>query len=350
MKFTAQRRTALLVVVVALAAGTSVVALARSGPDEPRVDTAITTGESSAAAPPRVVGVTREPLARHVPVAAKAGVFEGDTLPVDSPFALPPLLQLDARGSASADAAALRRAVLRSPALALAPAARRDIRAGRASAGALLLLMQLGPSESPLLVHSARGTHLRVQATSLAGTRRLVRLIKDAGTATVTLRPVRGDFADLEQTAAQARASDIGRKVTAIALAAVGIPYSWGGGNARGPSTGTCAGYRGSIQPCPATRTVGFDCSGLTLYAYAQVGVTLDHYAAFQWLEGRRIPATGLMPGDLVFFHPQGDGPGHMGMYVGSGRFVHAPRTGDVVKVSDLADYASSYMGAVRPY
>ena len=86
------------------------------------------------------------------------------------------------------------------------------------------------------------------------------------------------------------------------------------------------------------------------LYAYAQVGISLDHYAAFQFLEGRRIADTNLMPGDLVFFHPKRDGPGHVGMYVGTGRFVHAPRTGDVVKVSPLADYAASYMGAVRPY
>jgi cell wall-associated NlpC family hydrolase len=86
------------------------------------------------------------------------------------------------------------------------------------------------------------------------------------------------------------------------------------------------------------------------LFAYAQVGIKLDHYAAFQWLEGRRIDSTQLVPGDMVFFHPKADGPGHVGMYVGDGKFVHAPHTGDVVKVSELADYASGYMGAVRPY
>jgi cell wall-associated NlpC family hydrolase len=97
---------------------------------------------------------------------------------------------------------------------------------------------------------------------------------------------------------------------------------------------------------------VGFDCSGLMLYAYAQVGITLDHYAAFQYLEGRRIPSNQLAPGDMVFFHPKADGPGHVGMYIGEGQFVHAPRTGDVVRIGELADprFASSYMGAVRPY
>jgi cell wall-associated NlpC family hydrolase len=316
------------------------------------VDAATRTA-ASAATPRRSAPTdTVDAPAEQTPLAAKSAAatdFEGDTLPVDSPLDLPPMLQLDAPSNAGGDAA-LRGAVLRSPALALSPAARRAIRSGRASADALRLLMQLGRSESPLLVHSVRGARLRVQATSLAGTRTLVRSIKDTTSATIGLRPVRRDFADLEQSAAEARASDIGPKVTRIALAQVGIPYSWGGGNARGASTGTCAGYTGSIRPCPATRTVGFDCSGLMLYAYAQVGVSLDHYAAFQWLEGRRIPATDLMPGDMVFFHPKRDGPGHVGMYVGTGRFVHAPRTGDVVKVSDLADYANSYMGAVRPY
>ncbi len=86
------------------------------------------------------------------------------------------------------------------------------------------------------------------------------------------------------------------------------------------------------------------------LYAYAQVGITLDHYAAFQFLEGRRIAVPDLLPGDLLFFHPKADGPGHVGMYIGGGKFVEAPRTGDVVKISDLASRAGSYMGASRPY
>jgi cell wall-associated NlpC family hydrolase len=353
VKVAAQRRLVPVVLVV-VAAAIAAFALDRSGAKEPAVHAATATAASPraplAGAPPE----TRDAPGRQTPAAATATVgadaFEGDTLPVDSPYDLPPMLHLAAQGKAGGDAVALGRAVLRSPGLAVSPAARRGIRSARASADALQLLLELGRSESPLLVHAVGGESLRVQATSLEGTRRLVRAINEAGSATITLRPVRRDFADLEQSAAQARASKIGPKVTAIALAQVGIPYSWGGGNARGASTGTCAGYRGSIRPCPATRTVGFDCSGLTLYAYAQVGVTLDHYAAFQWLEGRRIPATDLMPGDLVFFHPKRDGPGHIGMYVGTGRFVHAPRTGDVVKVSNLADYAGSYMGAVRPY
>lgn len=352
-----QRRAAVLVAALAMASA-GAITIGRVAEREPAGDAAARTVDARSALAPTSGNTVPAPPKAPAPAvraaaaapAADTNGFEGDGLPVDSQFDLPPMLNLRPTSAGNADAAALGRAVLRSATLAPSPAARRDIGAGRASAGVLQLLLQIGRVESPVLVHRARGGSLRVQATSLAGTRNLVRAITDSGTATIGLRPVRRDFADLRQSAADARASDIGPKVTAIALAQVGIPYSWGGGNARGASLGTCAGYRGSIRPCPATRTVGFDCSGLTLYAYAQVGVTLDHYAAFQWLEGRRVAATSLMPGDLVFFHPKRDGPGHMGMYVGTGRFVHAPRTGDVVKVSRLADYAASYMGAVRPY
>ena len=57
-----------------------------------------------------------------------------------------------------------------------------------------------------------------------------------------------------------------------------------------------------------------------------------------------------LKPGDIVFFRPQAGHPGHEGMYIGGGKFIHAPHTGDVVKISDLAGYSGNYVGAVRPY
>jgi hypothetical protein len=271
-------------------------------------------------------------------------------LPADSPYALPPMVLLRAAAGGAATPAEVER-VLRSPNLALAPAVRRTIRSGGTGRATLALLLRLGRIERPLLVFRARGTSLRVQATTLRGTRTLVqRLRGDGDVLELGLRPVRRDFADVARAPSDVRRDGVGARVVESALAYVGMPYSWGGGNADGPSTGTCAGYHGSIQPCPATRTVGFDCSGLTLYAYAQAGIHLDHYAAFQWLEGRRIASTELAPGDLVFFSPKADGPGHVGIYIGNGQFVHAPRTGDVVKVSPLAEYGGRYMGAVRPY
>ena len=119
-------------------------------------------------------------------------------------------------------------------------------------------------------------------------------------------------------------AGPLGSQAVAIAMRYLGVPYVWGGAS---PS--------------------GFDCSGLTMYAYAQVGISLPHYTGSQWNAGPHVPRDQLQPGDLVFFTPS---LGHMGMYVGGGSFIHAPHTGDVVKISSLGDswYASQYQGAVR--
>jgi len=122
----------------------------------------------------------------------------------------------------------------------------------------------------------------------------------------------------------------LGGQAVALAYQFLGIPYVWGGAT---PS--------------------GFDCSGLTMYVYAQLGIKLGHYTGFQYYEGRHVSRGQLEPGDLVFFHANSAGvPQHEGMYIGSGSFIHAPHTGDVVKVSSLFDtgYALSYVGAVRPY
>jgi cell wall-associated NlpC family hydrolase len=110
--------------------------------------------------------------------------------------------------------------------------------------------------------------------------------------------------------------------VVGIALQYLGVPYVWGGSS---PST-------------------GFDCSGFTMYVYAQVGVSLPHHAASQWNYGTPVPYDQLAPGDLVFF----SGLGHMGMYIGNDQFIHAPHTGDVVKISSLSERGSSYVGARR--
>lgn len=113
-------------------------------------------------------------------------------------------------------------------------------------------------------------------------------------------------------------------QVIAIAMQYLGVPYVWGG----------------------ASPSQGFDCSGLTTYAFAQIGVSLPHHAATQFGYGTPVSREDLQPADLVFFH----GLGHMGMYIGGGQFIHAPRTGDVVKISSIYDswYASTWVGARR--
>ena len=90
----------------------------------------------------------------------------------------------------------------------------------------------------------------------------------------------------------------------------------------------------------------GFDCSGLVMYAYAQVGVSLPHSSYAQYNVGVAVPRDQLQPGDLVFF----DGLGHVGLYIGGGMFVHAPHTGTVVQVASLDSgwYAATYVGARR--
>jgi peptidoglycan DL-endopeptidase CwlO len=113
-------------------------------------------------------------------------------------------------------------------------------------------------------------------------------------------------------------------QVVSIAMQYLGVPYVWGGSS---PST-------------------GFDCSGFVMYVFAQVGVSLPHHAASQYNYGTPVSQDQLAPGDLVFF----DGLGHVGIYIGGGQFIHAPHTGDVVKISSLYEdwYASTYVGARR--
>jgi cell wall-associated NlpC family hydrolase len=124
--------------------------------------------------------------------------------------------------------------------------------------------------------------------------------------------------------------STTGQRAVAIAEQYLGIPYVYAGAD-------------------PIT---GFDCSGLTMYVYEQLGINLQHWTGYQIHEGTPVPRWALQPGDLVFFYDEGGVPGHVGIYIGNGQFIHAPHTGDVVKISSLNDarYALVYDGAVRPY
>jgi cell wall-associated NlpC family hydrolase len=110
--------------------------------------------------------------------------------------------------------------------------------------------------------------------------------------------------------------------VVGIAMHYLGVPYVWGGAS---PS--------------------GFDCSGFVMYVFAQIGVSLPHSSYAQYGYGSPVSMSQLQPGDLVFF----DGLGHVGIYVGGGSFIHAPHTGDVVKISSLTGwYASTFVGGRR--
>ncbi|MER6691311.1 C40 family peptidase [Streptomyces minutiscleroticus] len=160
----------------------------------------------------------------------------------------------------------------------------------------------------------------------------------------------------IDQYAAAAKGTDLThvtgtvRTVLEAALSQRGVPYSWGGGNAHGKSTGSCCSPGGQH----GERVVGFDCSGLTVYAYAQAGIQLPRLAADQASVGRRIPASrgtkALKPGDLVFY---AYAPGldatiyHVGIYAGGGQMINAPRPGAVVRL-DPVDAMSGYAGGAR--
>lgn len=112
-------------------------------------------------------------------------------------------------------------------------------------------------------------------------------------------------------------------KVVRFARHLLGVPYVYGG-----TSPGS-----------------GFDCSGFTRFVYAHFGITLPHYSGAQFGMGRRVSRGGLRPGDLLFF----DGLGHVGMYVGAGRFIHAPHSGTRVSIDSLSGwYSGRYDGARR--
>jgi cell wall-associated NlpC family hydrolase len=112
-------------------------------------------------------------------------------------------------------------------------------------------------------------------------------------------------------------------RVVRFARRLLGVPYVYGGTSPRS----------------------GFDCSGFTRFVYAHFGIMLPHYSVSQFAVGRRVSRAGLRPGDLVFF----DGLGHVGLYVGNGRFIHAPHSGTRVSISPLAGwYSARFDGARR--
>jgi cell wall-associated NlpC family hydrolase len=117
------------------------------------------------------------------------------------------------------------------------------------------------------------------------------------------------------------RTPTLGERAVQIAAQELGVPYRYGGSS---PS--------------------GFDCSGLTSWVYGRLGIELPHNAAAQYGYGTPVDLEHLEPGDLVFFH----GLGHVGLYIGNGRIIHAPQTGRNVEIQALDARSGDVEGARR--
>jgi peptidoglycan DL-endopeptidase CwlO len=114
------------------------------------------------------------------------------------------------------------------------------------------------------------------------------------------------------------------KRPSSSSLAPIGVPYHWGDAS---PST-------------------GFDCSGLVTWLWEHEGVALPHLASGQYAAGLHVSATDLQIGDLLFLHKLG----HVGIYLGHGYLLHAPHTGDVVRIASLSDpwFTATFVGAAR--
>src|SRR5690242_21617781 len=123
----------------------------------------------------------------------------------------------------------------------------------------------------------------------------------------------------------KAKASTVSAKATRVvklALGQRGVRYHWGG---KSPRT-------------------GFDCSGFTRWLYAHVGVSLPHSSYAQFQMGRRVSLSWLQPGDLLFFY----GLGHVGLYIGHGRYIDAPQSGERIHIKSLVHGLNAIDGARR--
>jgi len=120
---------------------------------------------------------------------------------------------------------------------------------------------------------------------------------------------------------------DLRGEVVETARRFIGVPYRWGG----------------------TDRDEGFDCSGLTMVCYRLNGLNLPRVSGSQYRAGRPVARNALRQGDLVFFATSGGSRvSHVGIYIGGGKFIHAPRTGKTVRIADLSTpfFARSYLGA----
>jgi peptidoglycan hydrolase CwlO-like protein len=171
------------------------------------------------------------------------------------------------------------------------------------------------------VLRGAKGELRRLLAEERERQRRLAELARQRALAAQRAREAQAALAPSLPLAGPLPSGRGNAAAVGVAMRYLGVPYVWGGAS-------------------PA----GFDCSGLASYAYAQIGKSVPHFTGAIWSSFPQVPRGREQPGDLAFFN----GGGHVGIYIGNGQFVHAPHTGDVVRVADLGARAD-YIGAVRP-
>jgi cell wall-associated NlpC family hydrolase len=116
-------------------------------------------------------------------------------------------------------------------------------------------------------------------------------------------------------------------------MSQLGVPYAWGGGNAHGPTRGIRDG--GVADAHGDYRKVGFDCSGLMIYAFAAAGKRLPHYSGYQASAGRRVPLSQKAPGDMLFWATRGH-IHHVALYIGNNQMIEAPYSGSRVRIASV--------------
>ncbi len=166
------------------------------------------------------------------------------------------------------------------------------------------------------LLSSIKGEIQRIKAAEAAQQRQLAAAAQSRLATAQTTPPVSGIGVGASTPEGSTIAPpNVHGGVVGVAMRYLGVPYVWGGSTPR-----------------------GFDCSGLVMYAFAAIGISLPHSSYAQFNMGTPVSIGQLQAGDLVFF----SGASHVGIYIGGGQFIHAPHTGDVVKISSLSGYYSS--------
>ena len=194
-------------------------------------------------------------------------------------------------------------------------------------------------AERQRLLQSVRAEIERLRAAERARQAELARQAREAAQAAAVRPPVVSTLGVTSAVSSTAVASPVSAPATQVETATAAPASRYGG------AVGIAMQYLGTPYVWGGASPSGFDCSGLVMFVFAQLGVSLPHSTYAMWGAGVPVSYSDLQPGDLVFFN----GLGHMGIYAGGGTFIHSPHTGDVVKVSSMSGwYASTYVGARR--